>query len=115
MQVSVGELNQNVNTWINRAGQSRDCVFVTTNEGQTKAVLIGIEAFESLLGIQPRPNDSSLSLAERQAEFRQALTTAGYQRREEIIALVREVRRELATERAEAKLAQTTQPYNIHT
>lgn len=51
MQVSIRKLNQNVNTWINRAEQSRDCVLVTANDGPAKAVLFGIEAVEALLGI----------------------------------------------------------------
>ena len=109
MQVSIRELNQNVNTWINRAEQSRDCVLVTANDGQAKAVLIGIEAFEALLGIQPRQPDTALSLAEWQEQFRQALAAAGYHTREEMIALVRDVRRELAAERAENKLTQAPQ------
>ena len=51
MQVSIRKLKQNVNTWINRDEQSRDCVLVTANDGPAKAVLFGIEAVEALLGI----------------------------------------------------------------
>ena len=109
MQVSVNELNQNVNTWINRAEQSRDCVVVTANDGHAKAVLIGIETFEALLGIHTRTTGASMPLAEWQQEFRQALAAAGYHTREEIVALVRDVRRELAVERAETKLTQASQ------
>ncbi len=109
MQVSVSELNQNVQTWINRAEQSRDCVVVTANDGHAKAVLIGIETFEALLGIQAQPADSSTSIVQWQQAFRQALAEAGYHTREEIVALVRDVRRELAVERTAAKLTQAAQ------
>lgn len=81
--------------------------------GQAKAVLIGIEAFEALLGIQPRKTDTARSLAEWQEQFRQALAAAGYHTREDIIALVRDVRRELAAERAENKLTQTCHTYCV--
>ena len=103
MQVSLNELNQQTEQWVNRAEQSRDCVVVTAHDGQARAVLIGIDTFTSMLGIQDRVEQAPLSVAELQQGLRQALAEAGYETRDEIVALVKDVRRELAAERAETK------------
>lgn len=99
--VSVSEASQNLSHWINQASYGRDCVIVTSR-GRAKAVLIGVEAFEALIGVPDQDRQRSLSVQELRREFRQALVEAGYQTPEEMVNLVREVKRELAEERIPA-------------
>lgn len=99
--VSVSEASQNLSHWINQASYGRDCVIVTSR-GRAKAVLIGVEAFETLIGVPDQDRQRSLPVQELRREFRQALAEAGYQTPEEMVNLVREVKRELAEERIPA-------------
>jgi prevent-host-death family protein len=96
--VSVAEASRNLSHWINQASYGRDCV-VITSRGKAKAVLVSVEAFEALIGIQDMGDSERLPADQFRAEFGQALAEAGYRTREEIVELVREVKRELAAER----------------
>ncbi len=96
--VSISEASQNLSHWINQASYGRDCVIVTSR-GRAKAALIGVEAFEALIGVPDQDRQRSLSGQELRREFRQALVEAGYQTPEEMVNLVREIKRELAEER----------------
>lgn len=59
---------------------------------------MGIEAFGTLLCIQSASITQRMPMAQLRQEFRQALTEAGYQTKEELVALVQDVKRELADE-----------------
>ncbi|MEZ4705642.1 MAG: type II toxin-antitoxin system Phd/YefM family antitoxin [Caldilineaceae bacterium] len=105
MQVSISEASRNLSHWINEASYGSECV-VLTSRGRPKAVLVGMDLFESLLGITVEMPDQPLSVDELRQGFRQALAQAGYASRTDILALVDEVKRELAAERA-VTLAET--------
>jgi predicted lactoylglutathione lyase len=64
-------------------------------EGEQKAVILSMEAFQQLIGAQINPQ---MSKAEFQQQFRQALMALGFDTREKIVDLVREAKREVAEE-----------------
>lgn len=95
--VSISEASRQLPQLINRAAHGRDIV-VLTSQGQAKAVLLGIDAFDHLVGMRAYAEQSLMPLDEFQQKFRAALIEAGYETPEQIVALVREVRREKAQE-----------------
>jgi prevent-host-death family protein len=99
--VSVSEASQNLSHWINQASYGRECVIVTSR-GRAKAVLIGVEAFEAMIGVFDPGREPSRSVEQLRREFRQALAEAGYRTSDQIAELVREVKRELADEQTVA-------------
>ncbi len=95
--VSVSEASQNLSHWINQASYGRECVIVTSR-GRAKAVLLGVEAFEAMINIPAQERAPSRAVEQLRREFRQALSQAGYETRDQIVDLVRQVKRELADE-----------------
>lgn len=96
MQTTISQASRNLSHWINQASYGRECI-ILTSRGRPKAVLLGMEEFESLLGL---PSVSEAMPIERlRTEFRQALAEAGYETRQDILELVDDVKRELAEER----------------
>lgn len=99
MTVSISEASRNLSHWVNQASYGRECVMLTSR-GRPKAVIIGMETFEMLLGLQSTATAKRLPVEQLLQELRQALTAGGYRTKEEIVALVQDVKRELADERA---------------
>lgn len=95
--VSITEASRQLSQLINRAAYGRDIV-ILTSRGQAKAVLLGMEAFDQLVGMHKHAEQPLMPLAEFQQKFRAALEDAGYDTREKIVKLVREVRGEKARE-----------------
>jgi len=106
MSISISEASRNLSHWVNQASYGRECVLLTSR-GRVKAVIIGVEAFEALLGTQPTAANQRMPVAQLRREFRQALGEAGYQTKEEMLNLVQEVKRELAEERSASHLETT--------
>lgn len=99
--ISISEASRNLSHWINRATYGRECV-VLTSRGKPKAVILGIDAFEDLIGIGNHAQRDLVPLDQLRSRLRQALANAGYMSREGIIELVREVKREMIEERKRA-------------
>ena len=95
--VSISEASQNLSHWINQASYGRECVIVTSR-GRAKAVLIGVEAFAALIGVPDQDRQRSLPVQQLRREFSQALAEAGYETPDQVVDLVRDVKRELADE-----------------
>ena len=93
--ISIAEASRQLSQVINRATYGREVV-VLTSRGRPKAVLVGVEAFQALLGIQP--SDQSESVEEFARQFRRALQDSGNRSPEEIIEMVRDVKREITNE-----------------
>lgn len=98
MTVSISEASRNLSHWVNQASYGRECVMLTSR-GRPKAVLIGMETFELLLGMQATMNADRMPVAQLRRQFRQAAADAGYQTKEDLVALVQEVKQELADDR----------------
>lgn len=101
MNVSEREIHSNTAYWLKKASASRECLFVTS-DGEPQAVIIGMDAFRALVGWQTPSIQPSLSPEELGRQFAAALRDAGYHTEEDITNLVRDVRREIAEERAVA-------------
>ena len=99
MQISEQEVRNDTAYWLKKASTSRECLFVTDG-GEPQAVIIGMDAFRALVGWQTMSVPPSLSPEELSRQFSAALLDAGYQTEDDITNLVKDVRREMATERA---------------
>lgn len=77
---------------------SSEIITLTAN-GQEKAVLLSVEAFEHLIGTQAYQQRELMPLDELRSQFQQALTEAGHNTRSEIIDLVQDIKQEIAAER----------------
>jgi prevent-host-death family protein len=95
--ISIAEASRQLSQVINRATYGREVV-VLTSRGRPKAVLVGVEVFQALLGIQP--SSQSESVEEFARQFRQALQDTGHSTPDEIIEMVRDVKREISDELA---------------
>lgn len=95
--ISIAEASRQFSQVVNRAAYGRDVV-VLTSRGQPKAILLGLEAFNQLIGMQEYAEHPLMPLDEFQEKFRAALTEAGYDTRQKILALVRDIKTELAIE-----------------
>ena len=96
-QVSVSEASRNLSHWINRASYGREIV-VITSRGRAKAVIVGVDVFEDLIGLGDYADRDLMPVDQLREEFRQALAEANYRTREDIIQLVRDVKSEIAAE-----------------
>ena len=104
--VSVAEAGRQLSQLINRAAYGREVV-VITSRGQAKAVLLGVEAFDQLVGLDDLSDQPIPPLSEFRQRTKAALAEAGYSTREQILELTRIVRQEQFEERAR-ELAPTT-------
>lgn len=95
--IAIAEASRQFSQVVNRAAYGRDVV-VLTSRGQPKAVLLGLEAFDQLVGMREYAEQSLMPLDEFQGKFRAALAEAGYDTHQKILELVREVKVELASE-----------------
>jgi prevent-host-death family protein len=94
--VSIADASRQLSQLVNRAAYGREVVIITSR-GQAKAVLMGVEPFRKLVGSQKKAHLIPLDAFQKQ--FSDALVEAGYDTREKIVNLVREVKREIANER----------------
>lgn len=95
--ISIAEASRQFSQVVNRAAYGRDVV-VLTSRGQPKAVLLGLDAFDRLVGMHEYMDQPLMPLDEFQQKFSAALAEAGYDTREKILDLIRDVKVELAVE-----------------
>jgi prevent-host-death family protein len=95
---SIAEAGRQLSRLVNRASYGREIV-VLTSRGQPKAVLIGIESFQELVGMREYAKMPLMPFEPFQRKFKQALVEAGFDSREKIVDLVREVKQEITEER----------------
>ena len=97
--ISISEASRKLSRLVNRAAFGNEIV-VLTSRGRAKAVLLGIEAFEELIGMREHAQQRLTPLDTFQQQFQLALAEAGYDTEEKVVEMVRQVKRELAAERA---------------
>jgi prevent-host-death family protein len=95
--VSIAEASRQLSQLVNRASYGREIVILTSH-GQAKAVLLGMDAFQELVGMREYAQKELMPLDTFQRQFKQALVEAGYDTPEKVVALVREIKREIADE-----------------
>jgi prevent-host-death family protein len=83
---------------VDRATTSQEVITLTAH-GEGRAVLLSLEAFKYLVGLQQYRQQELMPAHDFEQQFRQALAEAGYDSREKIIDLVREVKQEMYEER----------------
>lgn len=93
--VSISEASRNLSHWINRASYGEEYV-VLTSRGKPKAILMGMDQFETLLHMDRYSQRDLRPIEYLRAEIRESLAEAGYATNEDIVTLVREVKRDLA-------------------
>lgn len=91
--VSVAEAGRQLSQLINRAAYGREVV-VITSRGQAKAVLLGVDVFDDLVGKEASANGGLPPLSEFRQRSQEALAEAGFTSREDILELARQVRQE---------------------
>lgn len=101
-RVSVSEASRNLSHWINEASYGGQVVIITSR-GKPKAVIVGMEAFEELIGIDEYLDRELIPMDQFRQEFRAALGEAGYHTPDDIVHLIQEVRQEMASEAADAE------------
>jgi prevent-host-death family protein len=102
--ISIAEAGRQLSQIVNRASYGHE-VMVLTSRGKPKAVLVGIETFEQIIGIHKIAEGIQMSASDLQNGLRLALEENGYDSTEKIVALVGEVKREIAAETAQEQSA----------
>lgn len=85
---------------VNQAATSSE-IITLTEKGKKSAVLLSIEAFEHLIGLRKARQKDLMPADDFERQFHQALVESGYDSREKIIDLVRDVKREMYEERSQ--------------
>ena len=93
--ISIAEAGRQLSQIVNRASYGRE-VMVLTSRGKPKAVLVGIDTFQQILGNHKIAEGIQMSASDLQRGLRQALEEDGYDTPEKIVALVRVIKREIA-------------------
>ncbi len=93
--ISIAEASRQLSQIINRASYGREIV-ILTSRGKPKAVLLGVESFQQLIGFERNPKPTSVD--EFRTQFRKALEESGYRTPQDIVELVRSVKKEIADE-----------------
>jgi prevent-host-death family protein len=102
--ISIAEAGRQLSQIVNRASYGHE-VMVLTSRGKPKAVLVGIETFEQIIGIHKIAEGIQMSASDLQNGLRLALEENGYDSTEKVVALVGEVKREIAAETAQEQSA----------
>ena len=76
-------------------------IITLTEEGKKRAVVLSIEAFEHLIGLWQARQRDLMPVDDFEKQFHQALVESGYDSKEKIIELVRDVKREMYEERSQ--------------
>ncbi|KAM3090714.1 type II toxin-antitoxin system prevent-host-death family antitoxin [Phormidesmis sp. 146-12] len=93
---------------VDRAASSE--IITLTANGQEKAVLLSMEAFEQLVSIQAYRQQKLMPLDELRSQSQQIFTQAGYTTQSQIIDLVQVVKQEIAAERFQDSSPPKTSP-----
>ncbi len=100
IHLNVPEIEPDLNGWIHWLQEKPDNnVLIRAEDGQ-EAVLISRQAYHNLLGLQEYIRHDLMPFDQLQREFGQALHQSGYRTREDVIQLVREVKRQMADEQS---------------
>jgi prevent-host-death family protein len=96
--VRIVDASNQLSELVDRAADERELI-ILTSEGKPKAILLGVEAFETLVGMHEYANRQLIPLDSFQQQFQQALIEAGYDSHQKIVNLVQEIKQEIAAER----------------
>ena len=97
--VKIIDASNQLSELVDRAADERELIIILTSEGKPKAILLGLEAFEALVGMREYAQRQLIPLDIFQQQFQQALIEAGYDSHQKIVDLVQEIKQEIAAER----------------
>ena len=101
--VKIIDASNQLSELVDRAADERELI-ILTSEGKPKAILLGVEAFEALVGMREYANRELIPLDSFQQQFQQALIEAGYDSHQKIVNLVQEIKQEIAAERQQKSI-----------
>ena len=101
--VKIIDASNQLSELVDRAADERELI-ILTSEGKPKAILLGVEAFEALVGMREYANRQLIPLDSFQQQFQQALIEAGYDSHQKIVNLVQEIKQEIAAERQQKSI-----------
>lgn len=104
IQMNASDLGRDWLEWSQRV-KERGQILVLRAEGEPAAVMMGFDAFETLLGVSLPGGAELLDLHTFQERFREALSAAGFRTRDDLVAMIREIKREMADERDRSRAA----------
>jgi antitoxin (DNA-binding transcriptional repressor) of toxin-antitoxin stability system len=90
--VKIVDTNQQLSELVSRATNTGELIILTA-DGKAKAVLLGVETFEELLGMREYSQRELMPFDDLQKQFQEALREAGYDSQEKIVNLVQEIKR----------------------
>ena len=94
----VNSTKPELTNFIDRATDSQEMITLKS-EDQKTAVIASAETFEHLVGLNRYRSGETMPADEFEKGFHQALVDAGYDSREKILDLVRDVKQEIYEER----------------
>ena len=101
--VKIIDASNQLSELVDRAADERELI-ILTSEGKPKAILLGVEAFEALVGMREYAHRELIPLDSFQQQFQQALIEAGYDSHQKIVNLVQEIKQEIAAERQQKSI-----------
>ena len=101
--VKIIDASNQLSELVDRAADERELI-ILTSEGKPKAILLGVEAFEALVGMREYAQRELIPLDSFQQQFQQALIEAGYDSHQKIVNLVQEIKQEIAAERQQKSI-----------
>jgi hypothetical protein len=96
--IQVSDNTPSLSTLVDRTVTSQEPILLTTKEDK-QAILLSVEMFELLIGLQNYAQRPFIPLKEFQVKFRQDLVDAGYGNKESILHLLNDVKQEIVQER----------------
>jgi hypothetical protein len=97
--IQVSDNTPSLSTLVDRTVMGQEPILLTTKEDK-QAILLSVEIFESLMGLQNYAQCPLMPLNEFQIKFRQDLVDAGYGTKESILNLLNDVKQEIVQERS---------------
>lgn len=96
--IDISTATPELNDLVSRATERQEIITLTAKD-EKSAVLLSLEAFQYLVGLQKYRQCELMPSDKFEQQFHEALTAAGYDSREKIIDLVRSVKTEMYEER----------------
>jgi len=101
--ITIAEASGQLPQLVEQTANGDNAIFLIAN-GQPQAVLLNVDLFWHLIGLDEYTKRPPMPLDVLQKGFGAALSEVGYDSEEKIIELVRQVKREIADERESKRL-----------
>jgi len=96
--IDISTATPELNDLVSRATERQEIITLTAKD-EKSAVLLSLEAFQYLVGLQEYRQRELMPSSEFEQQFHKSLIEAGYDSRDKVIDLVRSVKAEMYEER----------------